>query len=306
MGTKVRRLSALVATGIVLAGTLIGVTPTPAFAALTQEWITQPSPIAGSAPDSVAMIYGSPSDAGLHPVQIRSTYDGVDVERFQILDPNVSLSEVDNQLTLATSGDPAKAKPAMNFFNTKTKFFSGSAAPGMRPTPTSPRDVSHMRFKVIMEAGTYYAAQITPGRVAATAKQFIVRPRTHNETLPSTSQTLKMEANNTFSVSTGGAIPTIRKIPLRVENLDDQLHFAKFLPVPSTTTPAQAANLCAGSSLYSVEAVYGIGTMSQGVQTVVEMFTVPTGRYIVADFLPNSDTGLSNLPTMCRLVNVTS
>jgi hypothetical protein len=275
----------------ILVGTLVGVTP--AYAALDQQWIVQPSPVSGSAPDSIFIANGSTADAGVINVQVLSTYAGADVERFQILDPSVTLSDVDAQLAIATSGNPAAAGPAMQWFKDHTRFYSGANV------------TEHARFKVVQKAGTYYAAQITPGRVAATAKQFTVRG-TSTATLPSTSQTLRMEPNNTFSVSTGGTIPTIHQVPLRVENNSTELHFVQFLPVSSSTTVAQATNWCAGTGPSPVTgaAPFGVGTMSGGVTTVVETFTIPKGRYILADFLPNSQTGTSNLVSMCKLVNV--
>jgi hypothetical protein len=309
MGKNMRWLGGLAATGLILSG-LVGTAPATAApatdaqaASLNQQWIRQPYPLAGSDPDSIAIIQGSTLDAGLIHVQVLSNFGQnaapgepvTDVERFQIVGQNVTLNDVDTQLTLATSGVPATAKPAMAWFKANTRFYSGSPAP------------SHNRFKIVQQPGAYYVAQITPGRVAATAKPFTVRGTNSAATLPATSQTLKMEPNNTFSVSTGGTIPVIRQIPLRVENNDSELHFAKFLPVPASTTPQQAASWCStGAGLTPGNAVYGIGTMSGGVKTVVETFTIPVGRYIVADFLPNSETGQSNIPTMCKLVRVTS
>jgi hypothetical protein len=293
MGKRTRWFGGLAVAVAVLVGAQVGITP--AFAALDQQWIVQPYTIPGSAPDSVAIVNGSTTDAGVINVQVLSTYAGADVERFQILDPNVTTSDVDAQLTLATSGVPATAKPAMQWFKDKTRWYSGANV------------TEHARFKVVQNAGTYNVAQITPGRVAATAKQFTVRG-TSTATLPSTSQTLRMEPNNTFSVSTGGAIPTIHQVPLRVENNSTELHFVQFLPVSSSTTVAQATNWCAGTGPSPVTgaAPFGVGTMSGGVTTVVETFTAPTGRYILADFLPNSQTGTSNLVSMCKLVKVAS
>jgi hypothetical protein len=307
MGKKVRRLGVLAVAAAVLVGSQIGVSPSaaaPGTDHLDMQWLTQVSDSRAS--DSITQIFPT-LDAGLLHVQIRSNFKTAtaetDVERFQILNPAaVTPADVDTQLALATSGDPVKAKLAMQWFKDNTRFYSGSAATG--PAADQP---NHMRFKIVQEAGTYYVAQITPGRVAATAKKFVVRPRVSADTLPGTSQTLKMEPNNTFSVTPGGTIPIIRQIPLRVENNDDELHFAKFLPVPSTTTPTQAANWCGtGSGLTPGSPVFGIGTMSGGVKTVVETFTIPVGKYIVADFLPNSQTGQSNIATMCKLVRVTA
>jgi hypothetical protein len=297
MNKKIRQFGSLVVMGIAMLGLAVGITPaaTVSAATLNQQWIRQPHPYpATNPPDSIAIIQGSTLDAGLINVQVLTDFAGADVERFQLLN-GVTLANVDTQLALATSGDPAKAKPAMQWFKTNTRFYSGASTP------------EHMRYKIIQQPGTYYIAQITPGRVAATAKQFTVRGTTSSATLPSTTQTLKMEANNTFSVSTGGTIPTIRKVPLRVQNVSSELHLAQFLPVGASTTPQQAANWCNGTGPSPVTgaAPYGIGTMSGGVSTVVETFTIPTGRYILADFLPNSQTGTSNLPTMCKLVKVT-
>jgi hypothetical protein len=276
-------------------GLLAGALPaaTASAATLDQQWIIQPSPLPGSAPDSIIFSNGSTVDAGIINVQVLSTYSGADVERLQLLN-GVTLNNVDTELALATSGVPATAAQAMQWFKTNTRFYSGASTP------------EHARFKVVQQPGTYYAAQMTAGRVAATAKQFTVRGTTTAAKLPGTIQTLKMQANNTFWVSTGGTIPTIHQVTLRVQNDSTELHLVQFLPVSSTTTPQQAANWCAGTGASPVTgaSAYGVGTMSGGVSTNVETFTIPTGRYILADFLPNSQTGMSNLPTMCKLVNV--
>jgi hypothetical protein len=295
MNKKIKQLSGLIAIGAALVGLLAGALPvaTASAATLNQQWITQPSPLPGSAPDSLIFSNGTTVDAGVINVQVLSTYSGADVERLQLLN-GVTLSNVDTELALATSGVPATAAAAMQWFKTNTRFYSGASA------------TEHARFKVVQQPGTYYAAQMTSGRVAATAKQFTVRGTTTTATLPATTQTLKMLANNTFSVSTGGTIPTIHQVPLRVQNDSTELHLVQFLPVSATTTPQQAANWCtgAGPSPVTGASAYGVGTMSGGVSTSIETFTIPTGRYILADFLPNSQTGTSNLATMCKLVNV--
>jgi hypothetical protein len=295
MNKKLRQLSSLVATVAALVGLVVGVLPaaTASAATLDQQWIRQPSPVAGSAADSIAFINGSTVDAGIINVQVLSTYSGADVERLQLLN-GVTLANVDTQLALATSGVPATAAQAMQWFKTNTRFYSGAST------------MEHARFKVVQQPGNYYAAQMTSGRVAATAKPFTVRGTTTAATLPALSQTLKMQANNTFSVSTGGTIPTIHQTPLRIENNSTELHLVQFLPVSATTTTTQAANWCAGTGPSPVTgaSAYGVGTMSGGVKVNVETFTIPTGRYILADFLPNSQTGNSNLATMCKLVNV--
>jgi hypothetical protein len=295
MRKKLIQISNFVAIVAAAIGLAAGVLPavTASAAGLDQQWITQPSPLPGSAPDSLIFSNGSTVDAGVINVQILSTYSGADVERFQLLN-GVTLSNVDTELALATSGVPTTAAAAMQWFKTNTRFYSGAST------------TEHARFKVVQQPGTYYVAQMTSGRVAATAKPFTVRGTTTSATLPSLTQTLKMQANNTFSVSTGGTIPTIHQVPLRVQNDSTELHLVQFLPVGATTTPQQAANWCGGTGPSPVTgaSAYGVGTMSGGVSVNVETFTIPTGRYILADFLPNSQTGTSNLATMCKLVNV--
>jgi hypothetical protein len=262
-------------------------------AALNQQWIVQPSPLAGAAPDSILFANGSTLDAGLENVQVNSTYTGADVERFSLA-PGVTLADVDNELTLATSGNPALAAPAMNWFDTNTTFHSGGSV------------MEHIRFQAIDNGGNYFAAQITPGRVAATAKPYTVRGTT-TATLPATTQTVTMQPNDTLSVSTSGTIPKLHRTTLRVKNASSELHFDRFMPVSSTTTVAQAAAWCAnpaGPSPITGNPPLGVGTMSGGVAVNVDLSTTPVGRYIMIDGLPDRVTGVSHLATMCKLVDL--
>lgn len=296
-----KRLGGVVAVTAITVSLVAHSTPVSA-ATLSEQWLRQPSALTPTVPDSVAIVQGKTLDAGVIRVQAISNFAGADVERFQLLNGK-TLADVDAQLALANSGNPTTAKQAMQWFNTNTRFYSGAST------------VEHITYKIVQQPGTYYVAQMTSGRVAATAQQFTVRGTTSSATLPATTQSIKMEANNTFSVTPVGsttpstqAIPTIKKVPVRVENASGELHLMQFLPVSASTTPQQAASWCAGTGPSPVTgtAPYGVGTMSGGVTTNVETFTIPVGRYILADFLPNSQTGTSNLPTMCKLVNVAS
>lgn len=302
MGMRKRRFGAITAAmALVLGGVVAGSTPASA-ATLNQQWIVQPWTLPGSAPDSVGFANGSTLDAGLENVQVNSTFPGqstpqgfetADVERFQLLN-GVSLSDVETELALATGGNPAQAGPAMAWFDTNTRFFSGASV------------MEHARFTIVQNGGSYYAAQIWPTRVQATAKQFVINGTT-TATLPAVSQVLTMQSNDTFAVSVGGSIPKIKRTTLRVTNASGELHFARFMPVSSTTTISQATSWCAnpaGPSPVTGNPPLGIGTMSGGVSINYDLSTYPAGRYIVIDGLPDATTGQSHISTMCKVVDL--
>ncbi|HSX43436.1 MAG TPA: hypothetical protein VLF59_05110 [Candidatus Saccharimonadales bacterium] len=261
---------------------------------LHQQWVYQPSHLQGAKEYSLQFANGSTLDPGLETFKAISSYAGADIERVKPL--GVSLTDIENQLVPATSGDPAQAGPAMDWFARNTEWHSGLPYKGQGD------------FLIVESPGSYYVAQITPGLVAKTALPYTVRSGTATGTLPATTQTLKMLSNNTFSVVGGtGLAPKIhRSSLLRVENDTDGLHFARFLTVPAGTTAQQATDWCHGSnpSLTPGAADWGVGTMSSGIVIDANPYWAGSGLRIAVDYLPNRHTGVSSVTTMCQPVTV--
>lgn len=263
------KLTRAVLAVIAVAVTIIGLSVAPVAAALGGDTLR----VSQNSSGAVVIQQGTLLHAGKIKVGVTSTSATADVEIFQLLN-NATLAEMDVKIGEAGQGG-AVAAAAMRWFEDNTRFYGGLSAVGT------------VSFQTVLRAGNYYVAQVNAP--SSTAQSFRVIGNT-NAYLPSTNQSVRMIEPDQFEVNAPSG--HLKPGPITIKNDSDELHFVWFVQVNPGTTDADVTAWLSGGADPTLPGGQRLnfGTQSPNRASVVNL-NLPSGTYMLLDFIPDDETG---------------